>query len=86
VHVRGDLRLLLSRSFHFNFVRHAHEEAVSASWTMPGSTITLQTLQMPPWVLRSMTTICTIGSFMFLMASLLSDQFFNISSRSFGVR
>ena len=46
-------------------VRHPNEELVSASWTSSGSRITRQTPQMPPWDLRRMTTICTIGSFGF---------------------
>ena len=65
-------------------VRHPNEEPVSASWTSSGSTITRQTPQMPPWALRRMTTICTIGSLRFLLASLQLDQLRYFSSQLWG--
>ena len=65
-------------------VRHPNKEPVSASWTSSGRTITLQTPQMLPWALRRMTTICTISSLRFLLASLQLDQLRYFSSQLWG--
>jgi hypothetical protein len=61
--------------FMFSFVRHADDEADSASWISSGSTITLQTLQMPLLALSRMTIICTIGWLRFLLTSPQPDPF-----------
>jgi hypothetical protein len=67
----------------FRFVRDAHEESVSASWTSSGRTIllTLQTLQMLLSALSRMTIICTISQFKFLLASPQPDPVCYLSSK-----
>ena len=56
-------------------MRHADYDADSASWISSGSTITLQTLQIPLSALSRMTIICTIGWLRFILTSSQPDPF-----------